>query len=149
MDNVVEMNTDNIVLTNDVINSQKFVTSFSKLRQMPFKPKAAYTIGYIANHVDRHIEQGRKVYLKMTQKYCELDDNGNFKFETDAEGKPMPGQLKFKSDEDKEKFDEETKEFLAIENTINKRKLTIQELGDIELTPNDIAALAPLFSDLD
>lgn len=152
MDNVTELPTavnEQITLTNEQINHFGFMQAFGRLRQMSLGPKTAYTISYIAEHVDRHVSQGRKIFTDIAKKYAELDEAGNLKPELDKNDHPIPGTFLFKSDEDKEAFEKDQKEFMSIEHEINKRKLSVSELGSSQISANDILALTPLFCDLD
>lgn len=123
--------------------------ALSRLKNMQLGVKTSYKISYIADHVERHVKQGREIFGKIAKKYAELDEKGNLKPQLNDKDLPIPGTFIFKSDEDRESFDKEQEEFMNIEHEINKTPFSIDELGEVHLSANDISALKPLFSDLD
>ena len=144
------MNVNEIKLTNEQLNNIQFLQSLNKIANMSLPIKTSYKISYIKDKVDRHTRQGREIFHNVAKKYAELDEKGNLVPETDPRtNNPIPGSFKFKSDEAGKEFRKEEKEFMAIEHTIPKHKLSVDELGATELTANDISVLKPLFSDLD
>ncbi len=148
--NVAEMDTNQIKITNAQLNNHVFMQGLGRLRNMPLGIKTSYKISYIANHVDRHVKQGREVFMTMAKKFAKLDDDGNLIPETHPEnGQPLPGTFLFKDDESEKEFQKEHDEFIAMEHVIPKHKLSVEELGDTKFSANDISALGPLFSDLD
>lgn len=147
--NVTEMAAMKIVLKNSDLNNFGFQQALNKLKTMPFSTKTAYKISYIANHVDRHVKQGREVFQTIAKQFAQLDEKGNLVPEKDQNDNPIPGSFLFKDDEAKEAFQKEQEEFMNTEHIIPKHKLSVDELGATQLSANDISALAPLFSDLE
>lgn len=147
--NVTELPTDSIKLTNADLNNFNFQQGLSRLKTMSFTTKTAYKISYIVEHVNRHVAQGRDVFSSIAKKFAKLDENDNLIPEVDENENPIPGSFVFLNDEAQESFIKEQDEFMNIEHVIPKHKLTTDELGDTKFSPNDISALAPLFSDLE
>lgn len=138
-----------IILTNEMLNNFQFQQALTNLKRMPFSVKTAYKVSYISEHVNRHVAQGREIFQDIAKKFAITDENGNLVPETDTDGAIIPGSIKLKDGISEDDFQKEQEEFMAIEHIIPKHKLTVTELGDSQLTANDISALSPLFSDLD
>lgn len=147
-ENVTDITEGNIVLSNTDLNNFAFQQALSKLKTVPFGAKMAYKISYITDHIERHVKQGREIFSNIAKKFAKLDENGNLIPEM-KDDKPIPGSFVFLDDEAGENFMKEQVEFMSIEHTIPKHKLTVAELGDAKFAANEISALAPLFSDLD
>lgn len=146
--NVTEIAEGQIKLSNADLNNFSFQQGLSKLKTMSFPTKTAYKISYISEHVNRHVSQGRDVFSTIAKKFAQLDENDNLVPEM-KDDKPVPGSFVFLNDEAKESFLKEQEDFMSVEHIIPKHKLTVAELGDTKFSPNDISALAPLFSDLE
>lgn len=144
--NVVDLKKgENITITNRELNNHMLVPALAKLNQSPVGVKLAYQISYITKHIDRHIKQGREIFLKLSDKYAEKDEQGNLVPDTTPEGNPIRGTFKFKDDESKDAFKKEEKEFFEMSHDIPKKKININELeGHVTLSAQDISALSPL-----
>jgi len=143
------INENLIVVTNENINNPMFQQAMAKLRNLPLSAKTAYNIGYIAKKIDSITRDGRDAFTSTAKKFGKLDENDNLIPASDNNGNLIPGTFEFKDDNCKEVFEKESKEFMEMTHIISKNKMSVDVLGDMALSANDISALAPLFSDLD
>jgi hypothetical protein len=123
--------------------------ALQKLNAADFSPKVAYNIGYITKKVSEITRDGRSAFTKIAKKYGKTDENGDLVPEMDENENPVPGTFQFKDEESKELFNKDQEEFMSIEHELSKDKMSIDLLGDVKMSANDISALKPLFSDLD
>lgn len=113
----------------------------------PFK--TANTLAYLIQNMGAKINAEKEIYEVEAKKYAKLDDKGGFIVARDEDGKIVPNDIQFKDEESKEEFYEFKQAWFTKLATFKKEKISVKELGDVNLSPVDISALAPLFSDLD
>lgn len=149
MENVTLMEQSNIKLKNKDLNNPNFYQALSRLRAHSFRPKLAYTIGYLGDKIDRIMRDAMMGAQEVTKKYAVLDENGKIVPDVDTDGNPVGSSFKEKEGFSKEEFEKELEELFEIEHDLNKYQIDINFLEDYKLSATDISALKPLFSGLD
>ena len=81
------------------------------------------------------------IRLETLNKYAECDDKGNPKIQEDGVN------FVWKSDKDKESFHEEWGEVLDGDVTVAMGLLNIEDLNKLDISPQELLQLEPIFSD--
>lgn len=123
------------VLTYKDLSNQNFIKAMRKLcGSDKFKDiKKAYNIGRIGSLLEIELKTYNDLMAKMRKKFKE--------FLPKNEEEPTPEDLKHL-----EAMKAETEKFLEISFTLERHKLEFSELEGLDLTPNEICALAPLIN---
>jgi hypothetical protein len=132
-------------LTYENLQNPMFARSLGKLASFPgyASPKVAYGIAKIVKKVNDERQTFEKLYNDMLKLHAEVDektgdvkDNGQ-------------GIAVWKSDEEKKKFETKMKEFVAIEFEVPNNRLTLQDIGDVKLSPSEMLALESLINPME
>jgi len=143
MENVTTLPTKGIKLDYKTLNSEQFNHALAVLsNQTGFSNfTAAYNVAKIAKQFGEELKLARELYSKWSDEFVVKDESGKPKM---AE-KPHPlcpweikeGMIT--------KFDEEMQKFLNTQVVISAKPLSIQDLGQIRLSPAQVLALEPIF----
>lgn len=113
------------------LSNEKILADIAKLREISKKVlpiKASYAIAKNMKKIEDELEIYYKEREKLIDKYAEKDENGNVKIDE-------TGFIVFR---DKESWDREIKELLAIENDIEIHKFPIDVLEGYNMSPVEL-----------
>lgn len=125
----------------DFYKLNQVAQSLNPLLQQKLPVKAAYWLNKFAENVFKALEDYEKKRMEILGAYAETESEDSDKIKMDDSG-----QAVFKSPEDKENFLKDVEESRKEEKTIEiKHLLTLGNLGNAEMTANDLAVLEELF----
>jgi len=113
------------------LSNEKILADIVKLREISKKVlpiKASYAIAKNMKKIEDELEIYYKERDRLIDKYAEKDENGNVKIDE-------TGFIVFR---DKEGWDREIKELLAIENDIKIHKFPIDVLEGYNMSPVEL-----------
>lgn len=113
------------------LSNEKILADIVKLREISKKVlpiKASYAIAKNMKKIEDELEIYYKERDKLIDKYAEKDENGNVKID----------ETGFIVIRDKESWDREIKELLAIENDIKIHKFPIDVLEGYNMSPVEL-----------
>lgn len=113
------------------LSNEKILADITNLREISKKVlpiKASYAIAKNLKKIEDELEIYYKEREKLIDKYAEKDENGNVKIDE-------TGFIVFR---DKEGWDREIKELLAIENDIKIHKFPIDVLEGYNMSPAEL-----------
>lgn len=113
------------------LSNEKILTDITKLREISKRElpiKASYAIAKNLKKIEDELEIYYKEREKLIDKYAEKDENGKIKVDNN-------GFIIFK---DKEGWDKEIKELLAIENDIKIHTFPIDVLEGYNMSPAEL-----------
>lgn len=113
------------------LSNEKILADIAKLMEISKKVlpiKASYAIAKNMKKIEDELEIYYKEREKLIDKYAEKDENGNVKIDE-------TGFIVFR---DKESWDREIKELLAIENDIKIHKFPIDVLEGYNMSPAEL-----------
>jgi len=132
-------------LTLEQMNNPHLFNSLQHLLQQQMGAKAAWNISRLNKQLDKAMKEGRESYIKGLKQFVELDDDGEIKcavVKSDEEGKNMglkkgdPINGSYTIIEEKKKiFDAWVAEYMQIEITIESYKIHMDDLADIQVSP--------------
>jgi len=114
----------------------RMVEALVSLSKRDFKAKTAYRISKITKKILKEFEIFNEQRMKLIEKYGLKDDKGKLI--------TKDGHYQF---EDMEAFNAEIKELLETEIQINVETLSIEDFGDCELSPSELAGLGNLIKE--
>lgn len=115
------------ITINDLINSGDI---FRELAQQPIKMRVAYNIARIIREVENEMRIFEETRRKLFDKYGEKDENGELLINADGNITITPENISL--------YNNEIQEVLNTSITLNAEKLNIEDLENIELTPNQV-----------
>jgi len=115
------------ITINDLINSGDI---FRELAQQPIKMRVAYNIARIIREVENEMKIFEETRRKLFDKYGEKDENGELLINADGNITITPENISL--------YNNEIQEVLNTSITLNAEKLNIEDLENIELTPNQV-----------
>lgn len=115
-----------------LINS---VESLQKLSNKNLKAKTAFVVAKLIQAADIEVNNFNDARIMLINKYGEKDDNGNLIADANNNVKIIKDDI--------ERFNTELSELLNTPITINATKITLNELDELEFTPQDIIQLEP------
>lgn len=101
--------------------------------------KGAFKLNRIKKDVEKDFSFYQDKFREILEKYAERDENGEIKLSEDGE------QIIIK-DGEFEKCTEELQNLNNMEVEIDNYDFNIDELGDIDCTPEDLEVLMPILS---
>ena len=119
------------------------VESLNHLSELKLPVKTAYKLTKLTRKVNEVLETYNEVLGKLQQNHVKKDEEGNPKMLDD----PNDSNIKRLVFEDPEAFAEAYKELLEIETEIGITKLTVEDLGNIEVTPTILYQIDWLIED--
>lgn len=115
------------ITINDLINSGDI---FRNLAQQPIKMRVAYNIARIIREIENEMKLFEETRRKLFDKYGEKDENGELLINADGNITITPENISL--------YNNEIQEVLNTSITLNAEKLNIEDLENIELTPNQV-----------
>lgn len=103
------------------------------LSQKQLKARSAYAVGKILKAADAEISSFNETRMELIRKYGEKDETGELK--TDENG-----NVRIEPD-DMQNFSNELRELLNTEVEISANKIKLDDIGDVEFTPAEMAQL--------
>lgn len=122
-----------------VNNMIKSIDTFNKILQQSFKGSLAFQIARIVRELDKEMQTFNNEKTKLIQKYAEKDEKGNLIVDENDNVKI-----------DNSKIEEVNKEFeslLQTEIEINAEKLSINNIDNFELTPQEMLNIEVFFEE--
>ena len=116
----------------ELVNSTEVL---QKLAGMELKAKLAFQVSRLLKSADKEIQVFNEARMNLVKKNGEKDENGELKTDEQGNCKIPPEFI--------ETFSKELTELLTTEVEINANKLKIDEFGDLEFTPAEMAQLDP------
>lgn len=113
-----------------LINSTDALKALSNKQ---LKAKSAYAVARILKVVDQEMTNFNDTRLELIKKYGVKDENGELKLDDNGNAQIETGSISV--------FNTEFKELLDTKIEINANKININDLGDIDFTPSEIAQL--------
>lgn len=124
------------------INTHPVEQALNKLMNTQLKNlRTSYNVNKIGVEIMREIAERRKEYSLAIKELAEKDEHGNMLFD-EAGGPKIPMTMQ-------DKVEEATKKVLAGDVVIERMPVPTLELMEAKLTPNEVAALAPMISGLE
>ena len=115
------------ITINDLINSGDI---FRDLAQQPIKMRVAYNIARIIREIENEMKLFEETRRKLFDKYGEKDENGELLINADGNITITPENISL--------YNNEIQDVLNTSITLNAEKLNIEDLENIELTPNQV-----------
>lgn len=103
------------------------------LSQKQLKARCAYAVGKILKSADTEIQSFNETRMELIKKYGEKDENGELKTEENGNVRIPPEGLN--------DFSKELRELLDTEVEISANKIKMDDLGEVEFTPAEMAQL--------
>ncbi len=123
------------------------VDSLTKVLELNLPAKTSFKLVKLIRKVNEILQDIQEAHKKLLEKFGEKDKDGEFIHVLDQQtGKPNENQIQLKKDSVKP-FKEEYKQLLEVENEIQGTKVTLDDLGDIEIQPGVLLTLDWLFDD--
>ena len=116
----------------ELLNS---VETLQKLSQKDFKAKLAWQVARLLKAAEAEIQAFNGTRLNLIKKYGEKDDQGELITDEKGNCKIVPAQV--------EQFTTELNDLISSEVEINVSKINIEQLENIDFTPNEMAILEP------
>ena len=103
------------------------------LSQKQLKARCAYAVGKILKSADAEIQSFNETRMELIKKYGEKDENGELKTEENGNVRIPPEGLN--------DFSKELRELLDTEIEISANKIKMDDIGEVEFTPAEMAQL--------
>lgn len=113
-----------------LINSTE---SLKSLSQKPLKARSAYAVSKILKAADEEMVAFNETRMNLIRKYGEKDDNGELKSDENGNVHILADSL--------DTFNQELRELMDTQIEINANKIKIDDIGDVEFTPAEMAQL--------
>lgn len=117
----------------DVLAFKNGIDFFNN-KQLPLP--GAYKLTKISNALDKESEFYSKRIQEIIEKYAKRDDNNEYVFSEDGE------QIIIQEDKIEE-ANEEMEELIDLEVTVDNMDLSIENLGNIDCSPEELQCLMP------
>lgn len=121
----------------DIVNGTE---ALQKLAKTELKAKLAWQVSKLLKAAEQEIQIFNDTRMSVIKKYGEKDENGELITDDNGNCKISDNNLIL--------FNTELNELLSNEVEINANKLNINDFGDINFTPSEMASLE-LFIDFD
>lgn len=116
----------------DLINSTE---ALQKLSNTSLKARPAFTVSKMLKEAEKELANFNEVRMNLINKYGEKDEEGKLITDENDNCKITAEHIN--------NFSNELKELVATTIEINANKLTLEDLGNADFTPSEIAALEP------
>ena len=121
----------------ELVNS---TNALQKLASMSLKAKLAWQVAKLLKEAEKEIQSFNDTRMDVIKKYGEKDENGELITDEKGNCKILEGQT--------QEFSNELNELINTQIEINANRLSINDLGNIDFTPAEMAQLEP-FIDFD
>lgn len=116
----------------DLVNSTE---ALQKLSNTSLKARPAFTVSKMLKEAEKELANFNEVRMNLINKYGEKDEEGKLITDENDNCKITAEHIN--------DFSNELQELVATTIEINANKLTLEDLGDADFTPSEIAALEP------
>ena len=116
----------------DLVNSTE---ALQKLSNTSLKARPAFTVSKMLKEAEKELANFNEVRMNLINKYGEKDEDGKLITDENDNCKITAEHIN--------DFSNELKELVATTIEINANKLTLEDLGNADFTPSEIAALEP------
>ena len=113
-----------------LINSAE---SLKSLSQKSLKARSAYAVSKILKAADEEMTAFNEARMNLIRKYGEKDDNGELKSDENGNVHIIADSLNT--------FNQELRDLMDTQIEINANKIQINDIGDVEFTPAEMAQL--------
>jgi hypothetical protein len=103
------------------------------LSQKQLKARCAYAVGKILKSADAEIQSFNETRMELIKKYGEKDEKGELKTEENGNVRIPAEQM--------EAFSRELRELLDTNVEISANKIKMDDIGEVEFTPAEMAQL--------
>lgn len=111
------------------------VDSLKQLSNRPVKARLAYMAAKIIKEADVEVANFNEARLKLINQYSEKDENGTIKTDEKNNVLLIPDKIN--------DFNSELSDLLNTQIVFNTNKLKMEDLDELEFTPNEIITLEP------
>lgn len=132
-----------IRLTWQNLNDKIFLDALKKIadKAQELSVTNRFRLSVISQNVYLEMLKAQAAAKELLQKYAQKDEKG------EIEGYPDASKIKFPSKEVEARHDEEFKQMLQKKFKIHSKGLEVSELGNIDLSMQELAALHPVLLD--
>lgn len=130
-----------IKLTYKHFMSFGFRQATQKLESQNFPAQTAYELKKMIEKFKKWRKQIHEEYLTLVDTFARKDEKGEI---IRPEGDPTAFDV---PDDQQDAYKKAAEEFEAREITVDRRKLTLDRLGNVQFTPAELTVLDPLFED--
>jgi hypothetical protein len=116
----------------DLVNSTE---ALQKLSNTSLKARPAFTVSKMLKEAEKELANFNEVRMNLINKYGEKDEDGKLITDENDNCKITAEHIN--------DFSNELQELVATTIEINANKLTLEDLGNADFTPSEIAALEP------
>lgn len=116
----------------DLVNSTE---ALQKLSNTSLKARPAFTVSKMLKEAEKELANFNEVRMNLINKYGEKDEDGKLITDENDNCKITAEHIN--------DFSNELKDLVATTIEINANKLTLEDLGNADFTPSEIAALEP------
>lgn len=118
------------------------IESINNLIDLDVNVSSAFKLMKIIKELTPLLETKNETEKKITDKYAEKDESGNYVVPVDESGNKIEGTIKIK---DYESFTKEMSELMLVENELQNEKIHIDDLGLKTVKTKDLINLEFLF----
>lgn len=115
------------VTVNEILDSVEF---FKKLGNMPLQAKVAFKVTRMMKAIDEEIANFGSAKQQVLKRYADLNERGELILNEKSEANVK--------EENREKYRAEMIELLKTEINLQIDPIELDELGDIDFTPNEL-----------
>ena len=113
--------------------------TMKKLSQESLKGKTAYYIARLLREIDKELTLFNETRGNLIKKYGDKDENGELKIDENGNCQFAPQEM--------EKFYSEMNDILNNIIELNANKITLNELEELDFTPNEMIILEPFIEE--
>lgn len=120
------------------LDNSHLTSALEQLSRSPVRSQTAYKLSKVKKAINDEIKEGRELYKKLLAKHCEQDEKGEPLYDETTK------MAKFKEGA-QELFAKEMEEFLNTPIELAITKIPFNELADIKINADQIAATEFIF----
>lgn len=125
-------------MTLTIKEGKEFIEAYEMLKTKQLPIKVSYALARATKAVKEDVEFYTSKFQEIIKEYAEVDENGNFVY---TEGNQFIKIIKGKEEECQKKI----KELEELTTELSVSPLTIEDLGNIEIDPQTLEKLMPIF----
>lgn len=117
-----------------------FPSVFEKIKSQPLSIKTSYRLTLLALEIEKHIQFYQQNFHKILQEYGQRNEKGQFVPTEDGQGvKIIDGKF--------EECNNKLKELRDLDVELPDTKFSIDDFGDIALTPMEVYIIKPFIAE--
>ena len=117
-----------------------FPTFFEKVKYLPLSIKTSYKLTILATEIEKHINFYQENFRKILTEYGQKDENGNLVQTDDGQGiKIIEGKI--------DECNAKVIELRDLDVELPDTKFSIDDFGDIALTPMEVYIIKPFIEE--